>query len=1255
MLRLLRISGREYTENELRTTISTHTWIWDAKHQILILENFSEKEVYADGNLTIILWNSSNNTISGVRRDVLSVTGNLSIYGPGKLTLESRGVGHALSLDSGNLELRDSCTVTAHACESGCGIFIREGDITTYQGVNLDCIGAGDADYPGIFIKSGSVDLRHGSCNILGSKTAIRIERGSIDAIDASRGIRVKYDYYELGYTCESKFIQLSNTDTSSENQDANWIQKIEQSAKKGDLVEMYLMANMYHTGRGIMQDFATARSWYEMAGTFGYVPAYYQLGTLSESRGEAKTWFEKGATLGHRGCMVRLGMWYELGSSANPETAATWYQKAAKLGSAHAMYRLGRLYEYGTGNISKDRDQALRYYQNAGEHGCAAACFRLGYLSQQNMTKPGDRQKVIDHYERAIRFGHRFAQCYLGWFYECQNDHQNAITCYTNSVQNEIVFANYLIGYLYQYGKGVPQSHRKAESYYEIVRNSDNQRIPSPLLKASTDNEKQTAGEIQKYLEELYHLDDVGDDLPVIQNNLSKIICPQNITFRENFTLCLSINQDGDDYCWEINGKKIASGCSQLTYNCSDPSERCLYITVTSPSHQYLSSCVVNILPKLLSLSFYPHSIKGEVFDGVSTTLKILNPLDGCTNYSWYRDYVKIGVGNEIHHNFTSICGTKIGETTLFVQTPTGEQIGKEIVSIIPKPTCRITTEEDIIAHLPTAFTAGFDAFEIDEYLWEVSSNETAFDRIGTGWTCTHTFTQSGQHTIRLTVINRELEFTATCEKSVEAHPVSLQIYGWDTNTYGESSVGLMNYLLVEAVLRRSGKTTTFPVESATWTADGVKTKNKVFIKPFSTPGAKSIHVSDIVLEGGSSLHGLSLDITLTVKDTLPDIEEPAADAVICPYQNMNLKTKNPMYGTYVWYLLQKDTVHVDQIGTTYSGTSSKQLKPGTRYQIALYWKPPYHILLGDKKEITAPEPYDPAFHEKITNSDLIGVRKIHRTIRTSPGPDMTIKTENLGGQTARLFEGTTIRFSCTDQNSCAANCHTSVSHSWELTDNQNTWKNGCGNEIEYHFDEPGKYTLHVTRTCPGTTISAEHSFQILPVFHYPQQIFAGISTEISLEKELISPRDILNWKINNTDISPLPADPAKISYTFPNSGTYTLTVKNYRKIITVLPAPTAEIQRSSDSPLYEGAYEDFRIVSHGGSVKTIIWTVHQKQLGGIRSKLIKSGTEQRFRINFPEAGTYQISTEIRYQDYPEPVTCKMSVQIQKIRTGFR
>lgn len=124
-------------------------------------------------------------------------------------------------------------------------------------------------------------------------------------------------------------------------------------AAGKGDAEAQYKLARCYENGRGVEQDFAAARKWYEKSARQGNADAQHALATcyaygmqVTQDYDEAIKWYRKAAEQGHSEAEYAMGMSYRYGIGVETDLveAQKWYRKAAAQGHTKAKEALDQL-----------------------------------------------------------------------------------------------------------------------------------------------------------------------------------------------------------------------------------------------------------------------------------------------------------------------------------------------------------------------------------------------------------------------------------------------------------------------------------------------------------------------------------------------------------------------------------------------------------------------------------------------------------------------------------------------------------------------------------------------------------------------------------------------------------------------------------------------------------------------------------------------------------------------------------------------
>ena len=166
-------------------------------------------------------------------------------------------------------------------------------------------------------------------------------------------------------------------------------LQQLKTLATQGSAWAQTQVGQLYANGRGLAQDYATARGWYEKAAAQGHAGAQSQLGQLyADGRGvpqdykKARQWWEQAALQGNPQAQYNLGQLYANGRGMPQDytTARGWYEKAAVQGHAWAQAQLGQLYANGRG-VPQDYATARGWYEKAAARGNAWAQAQLALL----------------------------------------------------------------------------------------------------------------------------------------------------------------------------------------------------------------------------------------------------------------------------------------------------------------------------------------------------------------------------------------------------------------------------------------------------------------------------------------------------------------------------------------------------------------------------------------------------------------------------------------------------------------------------------------------------------------------------------------------------------------------------------------------------------------------------------------------------------------------------------------------------------
>jgi uncharacterized protein len=175
--------------------------------------------------------------------------------------------------------------------------------------------------------------------------------------------------------------------DISAEN-----LQALQTQAAQGNAEAQYNLGLLYYNGRGVPQDYAKAREWFEQAADQGFANAQYYLGSLyvngqgvPQDYAMARERWERAAAQGDRSAHFHLGGLYAqgLGVPQDYAKARQWYEKSAALdqqneverirnaaeqGDASGQDSLGEMYRIGKG-VPQDNVRAYMWFNIATAH----------------------------------------------------------------------------------------------------------------------------------------------------------------------------------------------------------------------------------------------------------------------------------------------------------------------------------------------------------------------------------------------------------------------------------------------------------------------------------------------------------------------------------------------------------------------------------------------------------------------------------------------------------------------------------------------------------------------------------------------------------------------------------------------------------------------------------------------------------------------------------------------------------------------
>lgn len=276
-------------------------------------------------------------------------------------------------------------------------------------------------------------------------------------------------------------------------------LEKIQQTAKRGDVTAQYYLAIAFYVGDfGEAKDQAEAFKWTRLAAEQGMPRAQRRMGIMLQ-RGEgvetnvieSAAWYNRAAQQGDAQAQMNLGWMYErgVGVSTNYVEAARLYRLAAEQGQSMAQNNLGWFYENGFG-VSQDFDEALNWFQKSAAQGNAYAKHNLPELSrkvfdfQYQMSRkyqngngvPKDAVEAFKWMQKAAQSDYQSTEVNdalyeLGLMYEngegVQTNLSEAHDYITRAAMGGQPNACYCVGRMYENGDGFPQDDYQATRFY--------------------------------------------------------------------------------------------------------------------------------------------------------------------------------------------------------------------------------------------------------------------------------------------------------------------------------------------------------------------------------------------------------------------------------------------------------------------------------------------------------------------------------------------------------------------------------------------------------------------------------------------------------------------------------------------------------------------------------------------------------------------------------------------------------------------
>ena len=168
-------------------------------------------------------------------------------------------------------------------------------------------------------------------------------------------------------------------------------------------------LAQMYHVGDGVSQNFGRAKELYLQACELGVAKGCSSLAYMYES-GHTGVNYKKAAELYERACVngdalgcENLAILYENGKGMpeDMQKSVDYYDRACSFGLASSCAHLGLLYELEANYV-----YAVIYYQNSCDAGGAAECVKLGTMYYTGAGASQSEERAVKLFKKACELG---------------------------------------------------------------------------------------------------------------------------------------------------------------------------------------------------------------------------------------------------------------------------------------------------------------------------------------------------------------------------------------------------------------------------------------------------------------------------------------------------------------------------------------------------------------------------------------------------------------------------------------------------------------------------------------------------------------------------------------------------------------------------------------------------------------------------------------------------------------------------------
>ena len=285
--------------------------------------------------------------------------------------------------------------------------------------------------------------------------------------------------------------------------------------AEQGDPIAQNNLGALYLQGKGVQQNYITAKNWFEQAASqelpgamFNLAMVYLRGYGVEADLNKTNHLLEKSAQRGDRDAQFFLGLHYSkgIGFDENLDAAKIWFRRAAEQGVAAAMYNLGVIY-LDPDPAKGDETQALTWLEKASAKDYPGAELVIARVHLSHVEDPLRMEKGAQQYMSLAESNNLDAQIQLGMMYTfgqgVEQNYDEGRFWLERAASQGASQAQLNLGNIFAEGLGVDKDLGLALAWYSIAAANGDQAAAknATLLSDELDDAQKQAAE-QKMLD---------------------------------------------------------------------------------------------------------------------------------------------------------------------------------------------------------------------------------------------------------------------------------------------------------------------------------------------------------------------------------------------------------------------------------------------------------------------------------------------------------------------------------------------------------------------------------------------------------------------------------------------------------------------------------------------------------------------------------------------------------------------------------